>query len=449
VALKKLFASCGVLFLALSLVPLVSVAAQDNIEITFVHIFGGENDSRGAVVQQIANAFMAENPGVTVVPVSTSTDYTEVFNNALLAADQGDAPNIVQVEEGLTQQAADSEYFVPVSDVASEEQLATLEDILPVIRSYYSIGDNIWSLPWNSSNPILYYNRGMFEAAGLDPDDPPSTFAEITTACEALVASNPDLSGCINWPMAAWFAEQWVAMQSGLLADNNNGRDARASAMLYDSPEMLNVLNWWNELADAGYYIYSGTANDYTGEGIAFLSQQTAMTINSTAGLTLFTQFAAAQGVDLGVTRLPLPTEDATNGVTVGGASVWLSADQTPEELQASVDFIFFLTNTQNDILWHQGSGYIPNRTSSIEQLTADGWFNENPNFRIAVDQLSESQENTATAGAVVGPSAEVRDFLIQAFQSVVDGGEDPAIALQAAKEQADALLAEYNSLFE
>lgn len=434
--------------LLLAVVGFMPAMAQDTIEISFVHIFGGEQDSRGAVVQQIADAFMAENPGITVTLLSTSTDYTEVFNNALLSADQADAPNIVQVEEGLTQQAADSGYFTPVGEVASAEQLATLDDVLPVIREYFSIGDVLWSLPWNTSNPILYYNKGMFEAAGLDPNAPPSTFAEITAACEAIMAANTELAACINWPMSTWFAEQWVSMQNGLITNNDNGRTARATEVFYTSPEMLEILTWWDELADAGYFTYSGTPVDFNGEGIAFLSQQTAMTINSTAGLTLFQNFARLQEIDLGVTRLPLPDEEATNGLTTGGASVWLSADQSEEELQASVDFIFFLTNTDNDIIWHQGSGYMPTRQSSIDRLTADGWFDENPNFRIAVDQLSESQQNAATAGAVIGPSAEVRGFLISAFQSVIDGGEDPAAALEAAKIQADEVMAEYNSLF-
>lgn len=443
--MKKLMILGMLLLAAFSLMP---TAAQDTIEITFSHIFGGEQDSRGAVVQQIADAFMAENPGITVTLISPSTDYTELFNSALLAADQGDAPNIVQVEEGLTQQAADSAYFVAVEEVASEEQIATLDDILPVIREYFSIGDVTWSIPWNTSTPILYYNKAMFEAAGLDPNDPPSTFDEITAACEALVAANAELASCINWPMSPWFAEQWVAMQNGLLVNNDNGRSARTTEVLFTSPEMLNVLTWWKGLADAGYYVYSGTPMDFNGEGIAFLSQQTAMTINSTAGLTLFQRFAALQGVDLGVTRLPLPTEDATNGMTAGGASVWLSADQPEDELQAAVDFIFFLTNTDNDIVWHQGSGYMPARTSSIERLTEDGWFDENPFFRIAIDQLADSEQNAATSGAIIGPAAEVRGFLIQAFQSVVDGGEDPQAALEAAKAQADEVIAEYNTLF-
>lgn len=441
------------LSLALILLFLLSftVSAQENIEITFVHIFGGEQDTRGAAVQAIADAFMAENPGITVTVTSTSTDYTELFNSALLAAEQGSAPHIVQVEEGLTQLAADSGVFTPISDLASEEQLASLDDVLPVVRNYYSIGDVTWSVPWNSSNPLLYYNRNMFEAAGLDPDVAPTTFEELTAACDAIMAIAEELgiTRCINFPMVSWFPEQWVAMQNGLLANNDNGRSARATEMLYDGPELLNVLTWWKDLADKGYFAYSGTANDYNGEGIAFLSKQSAITINSTAGLTLFQTFSKAQGFGLGVARLPIPDATATNGGTVGGASVWITNGHPDAEMQAAVDFVFFLTNTENDIAWHKASGYFPNRQSSIEQLTAEGWFDENPFYKIALDQLADAQGNVANQGAIVGPSAEVRGMLIEAFQSVVDGGEDPAEALAAAKTRADATLADYNSLFE
>lgn len=449
--MKRLFFPLALILLLTNL-PLVAAAAQsDVIELTFVHIFGSDpdGDNRAAVIQDIIEDFTANNPNILVTAMSTSPDYQGLFNNALLAADQGNAPNIVQIEEGLTQAAIDSGYFVPVSDVASEEQLASLDDVLPSIRNYYRLGDTVWSLPWNSSNPLLYYNKDMFIAAGLDPENPPQTFDEIMAACDAIMSSDIGVSACINWPMVSWFAEQWVAMQGGLVLNNDNGRTARATEVLYNSPEMLAVATWWKELADNGYYTYSGTPNDYNGEGITFLSKQTAMTINSTAGLTLFMRFSQIQRFELGVTRLPMPSKDATNGLTVGGASVWLMADHSPEEIQAANDFIFFLTNTENIVRWHQATGYMPNRTSSIEQLTADGWFDENPFFKVAVDQLIESKDNLATAGGVMGPSAEVRSYLIEAFQSIVDADADPMEALEAAKSRADAELAEYNSFFE
>ncbi|MCU0464597.1 MAG: ABC transporter substrate-binding protein [Anaerolineae bacterium] len=437
------------ILVALCAVALAPTSAQDTVTIRMVHIFGGENDDRGGLIQAVADEFMAANPGVVVEVSSPSTDYVELFNGALLAADQGQAPTIVQVEEGLTQLAADSGFFVPVGAVASEEQIASLDDLLPVLREYYSIGGELYSVPWNSSNPLLYYNKGMFEAAGLDPETPPADFEEILTACVAIMAAPEPPSACINFPMASWFPEQWVAMQNGLIADNDNGRTARATSVFYDSPEMLRVAEWYDVMDDLGYFTYSGTPNDYNGEGIAFLSGNTAMTINSTAGLALFQRFSGLQGIDLGIAPLFTPGPDATNGVTVGGASLWVTAGHSDAETQAGVDFIFFLTQTENDMRWHQGTGYFPTRQTSIDALTEEGWFEENPAYGIAVTQLQASAGNIANAGAILGPSAEVRGVLVEALQSIVDGDSTPAEALAAAKERADAILADYNSVVE
>lgn len=452
--MKKQFGVLMILLLVMSMLFGVSISAQDTIEITFVHIFGvaegQENeDVRIAVIEGIVDEFEAQNPGVVVTVQSPSTDYVETFNNALLSASQGNSPHVVQVEEGLTQLAADSGFFVPIGSVASEEQLATLEDVLPVVLEYYRVGDDLWSLPWNSSNPVFFYNRGMFAEAGLDPDVPPATFEDVLSACEALTAADLGLDACANWPMVSWFAEQWVAMQSGLVANNDNGRTARATEMLYDSPEMLNVANFFAELAERDFYIYTGVTNDYNGEATTFLTGRTAMTINSTAGISNFINFSNLLGVDLGVAPLPLPNADATNGGTVGGASLWLTGDHPDDEMQAAIDFVFFLTSVENDIAWHIGSGYFPNHQESIDQLTTDGWFEENPSYGIALEQLAQSQGTPANAGAVVGPSATVRDYLIEAFQSIVDSGSDPLEALQVATQRANEELELYNSLFD
>ncbi len=442
--------------LVLALASLLAVAvlgvpaqAQDKIEIRFVHIFGGQQDSRAQVVQAIADAFMAQNPNITVTVSSTSTDYVELFNNALLAAEQGQAPHIVQVEDSLIQLATDSDFFHLISDIATPEQLATLDDLLPTVRAYYTLNGKLVGMPWNASNPILYYNRDMFEAAGLDPDAPPQTFAEVLETCEKIMAQREALriTACINFPISSWFAEQWLAMQNALFVNNDNGRSARATEVFFTSPEMLRIAQFYRDMREKGYYTYTGRVNDYNGEGITFLSKRTAMTISSTAGLTLFQNFSRAQGFQLGTAPLITPGADADNGVTVGGGSVWVTKGHSDAETKAAVDFIFFLTSTENDITWHKGSGYFPIRQSSIEQLRAEGWFDQNPPFAIAVNQLLQSRGNVANAGFVVGPSAEVRDALMKGLQSIVDGGESPEAAMAAAKQAADRALAEYNAV--
>lgn len=428
--------------------PTRSTQAQGKIEITFAHIFVDDgNDNRGQIVQALADQFMAEHPDIQVNIESTTTSYRDIFNNTLLAAEQGNPPHVVQLEEGSTQLAVDSTYFVKITDIATDEQQAELADFLPQILNFYTISGEVWSLPWNSSTPLLYYNKTLFEKAGLDPTSPPKTFADVMAACDVAMNAGLNFAGCINWPMAGWFPEIWVTMQNGLLLNNDNGRSGRATESYLNSPEMLTVVQWWKELADKGYYIYTGSPEDYVGEATSFITQRLPMHINSTAGLANFIRFANTLGYELGVAPLVIPNEEATQGVYTGGGSLWVTGGHSDEEIAAARDFVFFMTRTDNNILWHKETGYMPNRFTSLDVLEAEQWFEANPFYRIAVDQLLNTVVSPATAGPVLGPAAEVREYLIKAIQSVIDQGEDPAAALQVAKDAADAALQDYNEL--
>lgn len=444
--LKKL----GFLAVALALALMAStpvLEAQEEVEIIFSHIFPDSRDVRGQFLEEIAAEFEAANPGVTVT-IQPFDSYDAVYNNALLAAEQGNPPHIVQVEDTFVQNAIDSGFFTPISDLATPEQLeaAELDNILQPVRDYYGVDDDvIWAMPWNISNPILYYNNDLLTAAGVDT--PPTTFDEILTACEAIMATH-DLNGCINWPVSAWFVEQWVAMQGGLLVDMENGRTGRATEALLTSPEMTAVFEWLSEMAELGYFTYTGNPNADTAEGALFvLTQGTAMTIASTAGLTNFINFSDGR-FELGVAPLPLPNPEARNGVTVGGGALWITSDHSEAELQAALDFVLYLTSPDIDPLWHQASGYMPMRMSSVESLTLEGWFDDNPFFTIALNQLRNTQSMPATAGARLGAYTEVRAVITDALQAVIDNGENPADALSAAKVRADEAIATWNLLF-
>ena len=114
---KKMLFFTLTLILLVGLVPAVSAPsrpaqAKETIEITFVHIFPDERDVRRATIEQIAADFMALHPDVKINIQTTTDSYGDVFDNALLAASQGSAPDVVQVEDTLTQIAIDLQYFV-------------------------------------------------------------------------------------------------------------------------------------------------------------------------------------------------------------------------------------------------------------------------------------------------------------------------------------------------
>jgi sn-glycerol 3-phosphate transport system substrate-binding protein len=375
----------------------------------------------------------------------TANSYRDNLNGALLASQQGTAPHIVQIFEVGTQLALDTGIFTPVADIATADQLASLEDVIAPVSNYYSVGDKQWSLPFNSSNPIMYYNRDIFEAAGLDPDSPPQTYSEVMSVCETIMGSGQELQGCIGWNMHSWFIEQWVAEQGALLANNDNGRADRATEVFLNSEAMLNIFNWWNDLADNGYYSYTGQLEDWNGSDAIFTGKQVAMHITSTGDLRNINEAAATNEFNLGTAYLPIADGAERNGVVIGGASLWFTADHPQEELEAAVDFALFLGNTENGAEWHQISGYFPIRQSSVDLLTEEGWFETNPTFTTAFDQLTETLSNSATAGALIGNYLEVRTIIEEAAQAMVDGGQSPQDVLDNANERANEALAIFN----
>jgi sn-glycerol 3-phosphate transport system substrate-binding protein len=420
-------------------------SAQDKIEITFVHAFNDEN--RQNLVLDVVAEFEASHPNVTV-NVEPKGSYREALDSAMLGAEQGNAPHIVQVFEVGTQQALDSGVFIPVSSVASEDQLASLDDIIEPVRNYYTVGEDVWSLPWNSSNPILYYNEEIFAQAGIDT--PPETYGEVLADCD-IIMNTPgiELQGCIGWNMHSWFVEQWVAEQGALLANNDNGRTDRATDIYLDSDAMMNIFTWWQELANKGYYIYTGALEDWSGSDAIFTGQQVAMHITSTADLVNITEAGTEAGFSVGTGLLPIADDATRNGVVVGGASIWLTGNHPQPELEAAVEFMLALGSTENMVKWHEGTGYFPIRYSSIDQLQSEGWFDEHPTFKTAFDQLTNTETNYATGGALLGNFLETRTIIENAAQLVVDQGVSPADALSDADALADESLQFYNEEFQ
>jgi sn-glycerol 3-phosphate transport system substrate-binding protein len=116
-----------------------------------------------------------------VVP-SYRGSYTETMTGAIAAFRAGEQPNIVQVfEVGTGTMMAAQGAIVPVYELmANTGAEFDPSAFLPAVVGYYTDPEgNMLSMPFNSSTPILYYNKDVFEAAGLDPEQPPRTWAEV------------------------------------------------------------------------------------------------------------------------------------------------------------------------------------------------------------------------------------------------------------------------------
>jgi len=405
--------------------------------VTFWHAMSG---SRGKVVEGLVADFNAEFPAIKVDAVYSGS-YAETVTKGLAAVKAGAPPVLLQSYEVGTQTMIDSGAIIPVFNLNRGE--VDMNDVVAPIKRYYSVGGKMYSMPFNSSTAMMYYNRDLFRKAGFDPDNPPTTFDEIYASGKKMVDTGIAQGGLsFGWP--GWIFEQMFAYHDQLYANNDNGRGGkRASKVLFNTDFGVKVLTEWQKWSRDGVLFYGG--REYKANA-PFIAGQFGMLMQSTsslAGTIKKVEF------DLGTTTLPrMPGYNKGNSV-IGGGSLWLMKGHSDEVNAAAWEFLQFLFRPENAIIWHKGTGYFPVNYKAYNQLEKEGWFKEDPRFRTAFDQILSGNDTAAGTGVLLGNFVQIRDIVQTAIEEVVVNMADPQATLDATKAKCDQVLADYLAIVE
>lgn len=369
--------------------------------------------------------------------------YDEVAEKYLATARGGDLPSLVQLEETRVQMGIDSRTMLPAQSCIEASGYDT-SDHLPAVIDQFTVAGQLWPMPFNTSGPVLYYNKTLFAAAGLSEDDVPTTLDELRSVSEAIVESGAAPSG-LAFELRPWYFEQWMAKGNQMIVDNDNGRTNRASSAYLDSDLALELFTFVDELIDEGLAINVGRNDSGVDSLLAIANEDVAMAFGTSAALgSILAVLDTGQfpDVEVGVAPLPGPTG---GGVLVGGAGLWLvDRDQTDEEKAAAWDYVAWLNEPEQQAAWHAGTGYIPIRQTAIDDAAVQDLWTEQPYFRVGYDQLLASEADFG--GPVIGDYAGMRDAIVEALERMILNDGDPATVLADAKTRADSAIAAYNS---
>jgi sn-glycerol 3-phosphate transport system substrate-binding protein len=412
-----------------------SVLAAGKVEITWWHAMSGNN---GKVVDGIVKDFNAAHPGIELKALYTG-NYPETMTKYITAYRAKTAPNLVQAYEVGTQQMLSSGAIVPVYQIPGMvgEKWDWAQYVIPITH-YYSTAGNLWSMPFNSSTAMLYYNKDLFAKAGLDPNKPPTTWEELEADGKKLLQTGA-VKHVLSFGWPGWVLEQSFATHNQLFANHENGRSGLATKVLFNGAFGNMVLNTWTRLAKEGIFIYGGP--EYSANS-AFESGQIAMLIQSTSslkGIEKGSQFK------VGTTFLPRFEGYPRGNSVIGGASLWVTKGQSKEQLRAVWAFLKYLAGTNIAVDWHKGTGYFPAVNSAVQALLAEGWFTQDQNYLTAFLQVLSGRRDTAAAtGVRMGPFVQIRELERTAIEKSVSGQLSPKAALDEAARKADQLLADF-----
>lgn len=408
----------------------------DGTTITFWHSMGGVN---GQAIDALVKKFNDENKYGIKVESQYQGEYDDSLNKLKSAQIGNMGADLVQVYEVGTRFMIESGWTVPMQKMIDADKY-DVSQIEPNLSAYYTIDDKLYSMPFNSSTPIMYYNKDMFDKAGIT--DVPNSLEGIDKIGEQLM-SKGGASEVMALGIYGWFFEELIGKQGLNYANNGNGRDKTATAVEFDkNGAAKNILTEWQKLNKDGYAPIVGKGGD---AGLAdFSAGKSAITLGSTASLKQILQDVNGK-FNVGTAYFPKVKESDKGGVSIGGASLWALDNKDPKKLRATWEFVKFLISPESQAYWNAQTGYFPVTTKSQDEQTFKDNIAQYPQFQTAIDQLHDSSPKYC--GALLSVFPEARATVESEIESMLNGKEDVDTAVQKMSDTINKSIKDYNTV--
>jgi len=405
----------------------VTFVAQAGTELTMYYpvAVGGPLTQ---VVDGIIADFMKENPDIKVNAIYAG-NYNDARIKALAALKSGEPAQMSVMFSIDIYELIEQDAIVAFDDIATmDEDRAWLDSFYPTLMENGRTGGKTWGIPFQRSTIVMYYNKDAFRAAGLDPEMPPATWDELVTAGKKLTKADGSQWGVMipstGYPYWMFGA---LTMQNDQVLMNDAG-----DTTYFDAPATIEALEFWKDLGSEHKVMPQGTVEWGTLRQ-NFLEGKTAIMWHSTGNLTAVKENA---NFDFGVAMLPA---NKRRGTPTGGGNFYIFKQTTPEEQQAALKLVKFMTSPERAAEWSMKTGYMGVTPAAYETQKLQQYVEEFPYAAVARDQLE-----FATAELSTYETGRVRKALDDAIQAVLTDAKTSESALKEAQSTADRLLRAY-----
>lgn len=411
--------------------------AQQRVEIQFWHAMSGVLGER---VGEIVKRFNDSQTKYTVVATNKG-NYDEVINATVAAYRAKKAPQIVQIYERGFMAMLLSGAIVPVQDLMTEKKKQVdFSDFIKPVASYYQYKGKLMSMPFNSSTPILFYNKEQFEKAGFS--GPADTWAEFEKQLYAIKSKGiaecgSSLAGDYFWSLM----ENYSTVNDQPWGTKSNGYDGLDTEFVYNKTRLV------QQVARLQKWVNDGIIQ-IAGQG---LSPQQLFTSGKCA--TFFASTAAHGGIEReptikwSATYLPHEADLTARNSSIGGATLWVMKGHKSEEYDGVAAFLEFLAKPDLQVWWHQVTGYVPISNTAYRMAKEQGYYKEHPTREIAILQLNRGTPTPNSQGFHFGNYTQATFALREEMESVFANKKTPQQGLDDAVRRGNELLRQFEKL--
>ena len=313
---------------------------KNPVEITFWHAMAGEQEQS---LQRLVNAFTKQNSNIKVT-LQNQSSYPDLQQKiTATTASPKDLPTMTQAYPDWLLNAIDENLVLDLKPYIENETLKfdNYDDIVQGFRESSTIGDKIYGIPFNKSTEIIWYNKTLFNKLNLKV---PTTYDELENVSEEIKSKQNIVAGGFD-SLSNYYST--YLKNEGVTFDSKFDPTSEASE---------DAVEYYLDGIKDGYFRIAGTDKYLSGP---FGNQMIAYYIGSNAG-EAFVKQSVNNKFEIGVA--PYPAKE----VMQQGTDLFIFNSATPEQKTAAYELLKFLTTKENQITWGNETGYIPVRTSAI-----------------------------------------------------------------------------------
>jgi sn-glycerol 3-phosphate transport system substrate-binding protein len=424
----------GGLLLGLAAAP----AAAQRVEVQWWHAMGGVLGER---VDELVKGFNDSQQKYTVVALNKG-NYDEVINGTIAAYRAKRQPHMVQIYERGFMTMLLSGAIVPVHSLMKEKGYdIDWSDFIKPVASFYTYKGNLMSMPFNSSTPILWYNKDQFAKAGFEKPAP--TWQEFEKQLYAIKSKGAAECGTALANDYFWsLIENYSAINDQPFATRSNGFDGLDTEFVYNKTKVVGQVKRLKKWLDDGVLQLAGTG--FSPQQL-FTSGKCATYISSTADHGAMERNAT---VPWSATFLPYEADVGTpRNSTIGGATIWVLKGHKAEEYSAVAAFFNYLASPKTQVWWHKVTGYVPLTNAAYKMAKDEGYYAQHPTREIAVLQLSRGTPTQNSMGFRFGNFTQTTFALRQEMEAVMTGKKQPQEALDDSVRRGNEILRQFEKL--
>ena len=405
------------------------VSDGGKVKIEYWHV--ASESFGGATVKELVADFNKTHPNIEVVEKYNPDMYKGLTQNLQAAMASGKNPDVVQMGWSYLNYAAENLKYTDIPKMINEKVPADKDflekNYLPNVLALAQTDDGKQiGIPYSVSVPVLFYNPEVFEKAGLDPNNPPKTWAEVQKAAKQIKEKTGIMGFFMQEYADNWAQQALIESNGGKMLKKENGKTKAA----FDSPEAADAYQLLADMVKDGSGLHATNEEGFQ----AYLSGKLGMVCTTIGKRANFEKSAKFK-----VMVAPFPVFDGKQLQVPAGGNFLMVFSKDDAKQKAAWEFIKYLESPAALAKWSTGTGYLPPR-KDVEQ-DPNGFkkmIEENKNIQAALSTMPNLVKWASFPGA---NGLQAEQMLIDVRDVILSGKQTAAEALHTTAEKVNSIL--------